>query len=165
MKPIVAVSCESIVAFSQVRHQKHSNGTNVIHSVAVADLNLPHQPVVVHNGLGKPEQLLFSSDGKQLLVATDSGMVKLLSQKSGPLQEEWEVIEQLTLDNETVLAMAFFHDGVKPTINLGDVVLTSRYNEKFSQNPYKASLLSPGDCPTQGFIVVTATGIGMKWYK
>lgn len=158
-KSVCAVSCESIVAFSRVRVVTSEGSSKVLHCVSAADFNSPHLSSDIAVCFDPIQLLQFSNNGKQLLVITSAGNIRLLQQVSGALQPDWTVAAETTVKSETVLAAAFLHSGLKPHVNLGDVKVNSLYHEKFSLQKHTPSLMAPGACPTEGIIAVTASGL------
>lgn len=95
--------------------------------------------------------------GKYLLIGDISGNIQILVQKDN-LLSEWIQFYHIRLPSEHIIRAVFFHNGRKLVMQ-SDKKDTTNYMEKFQRAKFAPSCRSFGDVPSEGVLVVTATGL------
>ncbi|CAG9820870.1 unnamed protein product [Phaedon cochleariae] len=154
---LCAVSSRNVISFSTESNIEECNSLYWSSNVYVADLNNPWQ---VHKVLGNSSPvtvLQWDFTGDLLLVADESGCVKMYRAKDNILND-WVLISQTLLQGEHILAAAFFHSGKKICLN-SDKKDSPSYIDKFQHVKFACSVKQFGGRPANGALLLTTTGM------
>ncbi|CAG9855995.1 unnamed protein product [Phyllotreta striolata] len=154
---LCTISSSNVIAFSTESNIEDCNSLYWSSNVYVADLN---SPWLIHKILSNSSPvtvLLWDYTGELLLVADESGHVRIYSAKEHILND-WSIVLQTTLQGEHILAATFFHSGKRIIFNT-DKKDNSSYLEKFQHVKFACSVKQFGNKPAVGALLLTATGM------
>lgn len=109
---VCAVSSTNIIAFTTETNIEDSSIRTWGSHVYIADLNSPWQVHRILSNAVPVTILQWDLTGDLLLVADESGCVRIYKSKDY-LLNEWQLALQKVLQGEHILAAAFFHSGKK----------------------------------------------------
>ncbi|XP_066249604.1 mediator of RNA polymerase II transcription subunit 16 [Euwallacea similis] len=154
---LCTISCTNVIAFSTQSNLEENTSVYFSSYVYVADLNTPWQ---IHKILcnASPVTLLeWDFTGKFLLIGDENGIVRIYNTPEH-LLNEWSLHLEVSLDGEHILVGAFFHPGKKICLNT-EKKDSPCYFDKFSHFKFTPSVKQFGGRPSNGAIVLTATGM------
>ncbi|XP_018564951.1 mediator of RNA polymerase II transcription subunit 16 [Anoplophora glabripennis] len=154
---LCSISCTNVVAFSTESNIEETNSLFWSSNVYVADLNSPWQVHKILCNSSPVTVLQWDFTGELLLIADESGCVRIYRTKDYILND-WTLVLQTTLQGEHVLAAAFFHSGKRICLN-SEKKDCSSYIEKFQHVKFACSVKQFGGRPTSGALLLTTTGM------
>ncbi|XP_056641241.1 mediator of RNA polymerase II transcription subunit 16 [Diorhabda sublineata] len=154
---LCSISSTNVIAFSTESNIEECNSLYWSSNVYVADLNSPWQIHKVLSNSSSVTVLQWDFTGELLLIADESGYVRIYSAKDHILND-WNIVLQTVLQGEHILAAAFFHSGKRICLNV-DKKDSSSYIEKFQHVKFACSVKQFGSKPAKGALLLTTTGM------
>ncbi|KAK3100649.1 hypothetical protein FSP39_023071 [Pinctada imbricata] len=161
-----SLSSQNILAVSRQYAQvkKKSVGElSVQYEVGLFDLDRPWEWYQVMVSSSVITCLEWDKMGNRLLIADADGKCQIWQMQASTvicdfLLNRWTCHSSSTLEDEEILAVAWFHNGVQVTFN-PEKCGTILYNDKFQRGQFVPSLTKFGGKPVDGWIAVTASGL------
>ncbi|KAK9731269.1 Mediator complex subunit 16 [Popillia japonica] len=154
---ICSISSTNVIAFTT----KTSIEDNTIRTygshVYVADLNTPWLAHRILSNATLVTVLQWDFTGELLLIADESGHVKIYK-STEHLLNDWQLASETAFQGEHILAAAFFHSGKKICLN-SEKKDGPSYNEKFQHVKFACSVKQFGGRPCCGALLLTTTGM------
>ncbi|KAJ8924150.1 hypothetical protein NQ315_006934 [Exocentrus adspersus] len=154
---LCSISCTNVLAFSTESNIEETNSLFWSSNVYVADLNSPWQVHKILVNSSPVTVLQWDFTGELLLIADESGCVRIYRPKDYILND-WALVLQTTLQGEHILAAAFFHSGKRICLN-AEKKDCSSYIEKFQHVKFACSVKQFGGRPASGALLLTTTGM------
>eukprot|EP00057_Strongylocentrotus_purpuratus_P014375 XP_011668849.1 PREDICTED: mediator of RNA polymerase II transcription subunit 16 [Strongylocentrotus purpuratus] len=156
---VLSWSCRNIVAFTAIGNPNSPEEREVYRpTIHIVDPDRPWEVCSFGNQHNDAIQALqWNMEGTQLLSADASGSVYLWQMRHH-LMNDWMCIAESHLPGEPVVAIAWLRNGMKITYNV-DNIDTPNMLDKFSRTRFTPSLAEFCMRPTQGWVLVTGTGL------
>nr|XP_054767046.1 mediator of RNA polymerase II transcription subunit 16-like [Lytechinus pictus] len=156
---VLSWSCRNTVAFTAIGNPKAPEEREVYRpTIHIVDPDRPWEVCSFGSEHNDAIQALqWNSEGTQLLSADGSGSVYLW-QMQHHLMNDWVCAAESHLPGEPVVAIAWLRNGMKITYNV-DNIDSPNMLDKFSRTRFTPSLAEFGMRPTQGWVLVTGTGL------
>uniref|UniRef100_A0A1B0CL25 Mediator of RNA polymerase II transcription subunit 16 n=1 Tax=Lutzomyia longipalpis TaxID=7200 RepID=A0A1B0CL25_LUTLO len=150
----VTVSSCNIIAFTS--NFDLTTGAYGYHCY-ICDINAPWNVYKVTSNKYPISILAWDVLGKYLLIGDTFGSICIWMQKDNFLSE-WCHVYTATFPGECIIKAVFFHNGRKISFN-ADKKEASSYSDKFQKVKFFPSVRQFGGVPTEGFLVITASGL------